>query len=84
MTVPKGKGPRSGSPPAKGPETEVRPEDVLAARDSFVLTNYQGIGVNMTELAKSGALVKKALAELGEPRIFVNRSLRSALKLFQR
>jgi hypothetical protein len=69
---------------AKVAESEQRPKDVVAARDTFTLTNYAPIGVKKDELSKGGALVKEALGELGEPHIFVNRSLRSALRLLQK
>lgn len=58
--------------------------DVRQAEDSFVFTNYKSLGVSAGELKQGGALVKEALKELGEPQIFVNRSLSSALALLEK
>lgn len=73
---------RTGRAASKPPVQE-RPADVLASRDSFSWSNYDGIGVRKTELKKGARLVERALEELGGPRIFVNRSLSSALKLLR-
>lgn len=69
---------------AAKPVGEDRPEDVLEARDRFTLNNYQSIGVEAQELQAGAELVKSALQELGEPHIFVNRSLSSSLELLQK
>ncbi|MCA9775251.1 MAG: hypothetical protein KC800_00985 [Candidatus Eremiobacteraeota bacterium] len=57
-----------------------RPRDVLQARDTFTIDNYQSLGVQPSELTAGARVVETALEDLGEPRIFVNRSLKSALE----
>lgn len=72
--------------PAPSPCTDgtaQRPQDVLAARDAFTPSNYVGLGVDEAEATKGAALVTEALKDLGEPHIFVNRSLRSSLGLLR-
>lgn len=60
-----------------------RPADVLEARDHFEARQYERLGVSPDELRKGAALVREALKDLGEPEIYVNRSLKSGLELLR-
>jgi hypothetical protein len=68
--------------PKAGPPVEL--SDIRQAEDSFDLNNYRGLSVDSDELKRGGALVRKALKELGPPQIYVNRSLSSALSLLEK
>ncbi len=60
-----------------------RPIDVSEAFDRFEPEQYEHLGVSLSEVQQGAALVQDAIADLGEPRIYVNRSLSDAAKLLQ-
>jgi len=64
-------------------DEEDRPVDVCEAFDRFKPDQYESLGVSLSEVQQGAALVQDAIAELGEPRVFVNRSLSDAAELLQ-